>query len=196
MAYLETRIQDAGPGYFFIWSFQDWREELQKQGQGLGHTAIATCHKLQMLEHKERLVMLHTYGVHAEYLVEVFKNPGTGNHIQPDSEDGYGMTQMIGLYGLVEPYSIVQITITQSGVVKDRKKKCTSKCYCMICEYAVQNHPSMNNHIQTHLRLSLLFTVDSCFTIEHGCTEMWNHGTNEHQITPSQPAVKTKKTKK
>ena len=91
--------------------------------------------------------MSHTYGIHAKYLVEVFKYPGTGNCIQPESEDRYGMAQMISLYGLVEPYSIMRITNTQSGVAKDGKKKSTSKCYCTMCKYVMQNHPSMNNHM-------------------------------------------------
>ena len=91
--------------------------------------------------------MLHTYGICAKYLVEVFRYPGTGNCIQLNSEDGYGMAQMIGLYSLVEPYSIEWITTTQSGVVKDGKKKFMSKCYCTMCEYVMQNHLSVNNHV-------------------------------------------------
>ena len=106
-------FQDAGPGFFFIQSIQEWKEELQKLGLGLGHNGISACHKLQMLNCQEKSFMLHSYGIHAEYLVEVFKYPVTRNCIQPSSEDGYGMVQMIRLYGLVEPYSIVWITTTQ-----------------------------------------------------------------------------------
>ena len=120
--------------------------------------------------------------IHTEYLVELFKYPGTGNHILMDTADGYGMTPMIGLYGLVSPYSIARITTTQSRVVgKDRKKKSKSKCYCSVCDYVVQSHPSINNHIHTHLCLSLLCTINGCFTIEHGCADMWNHVTKEHE---------------
>ena len=108
------------------------------------------------------------YNIRAEYLVEVFKYPGTGNRIPTDTEDGYGSTPMIGLYGLVEPYSITHITTTQSRVMtKDGKKKSTSKCYCSLCDYMVQNHPSINNHFCTHLHLSLLCTINECFHIEH-----------------------------
>ena len=136
--------------------------------------------------------MLHMYGIKAEYLVEVFKYPGTGDHIPPESEDGYGMQQILGLYGLVNLYSIVQITTTQSSVTKDRKKKSTTKCYCMLCDYVMQNHPLVNNHVQMHLWLSLLCTIHGCFTIEHGCTDMWNHASHEHGITAGQPSVKVK----
>ena len=80
---------------------------------------------------------------------------------------------MIGLYGLVEPYSIMRITTTQSEVMtQDGKKKLTSKCYCSLCDYVVQNHPSVNNHFRAHLHLSLLCTIDGCFHIEHGCNDM------------------------
>ena len=128
------------------------------------------------------------YNVHAEYLVEVFKYPRTENRIPTDTADGYGSTPMIRLYGLMEPYSIVRITTTQSRVVGKDGKKLTSKCYCLLCDYMVQNHPSINNHFRTHLRLSLLCTINGCFHIEHGCNNMWLHITREHNI-PSGHAV-------
>ena len=104
------------------------------------------------------------YNICAEYLVEVFKYPGTRDRIPTDASDGYGSTPMIGLYGLVEPYSIARITTTQSGVVgKDGKKKLTSKCYCSLCDYVVQNHPPINNHVRTHLHPSLLCTINGHF---------------------------------
>ena len=97
---------------------------------------------------------------------------------------------MIGLYGLMEPYSIVTITTTQSGVVtKDGKKKLTSKCYCLLCDYMVQNHPSINNHFHAHLHLSLLCTINGCFYIEHGCNDMWLHIGREHNIPSAHAAV-------
>ena len=127
--------------------------------------------------------LLTLNNVRAEYLVEVFKYPGTGNCIPMDAADGYESTLMIGLYGLVEPYSIVRITTTQSGVVgKDGKKNLTSKCYCSLCDYMVQNHPLINNHFRTHLCLSLLYTINGCFHIEHSCNNMWLHIGREHGI--------------
>ena len=35
MGYLESRILDAGLGFFFIKSFKEWQIELQKQSQGI-----------------------------------------------------------------------------------------------------------------------------------------------------------------
>ena len=138
VGYLETHLQDAGPSFFFIRSFEDWREELQKQSQGLGHSSVKLCCRLQMLERKEKLNLSHTYSICTKYLVEVFKCPGTGKHIPSDSDDGYGMTQMIGLYGLVKPYSIIRITTTQFRVVKDGKKSSRRSviawCVSMSCK--------------------------------------------------------------
>ena len=164
----------------------------KKQGQAPGLNGASVHHKLQLFDHKEKSVLLHIYSIGAKYLVEVFKYPGTRNCIPPDLDKRYGMQQMIRLYGLVQPYSIVWITTTQSGVTKDGKKKSTSKCYCTMCEYIMQNHPSMNNHVQMHLHLSRLCTIDGCFTIDHCCTNMWNYSTNEHSITAGQPVVKIK----
>ena len=97
---------------------------------------------------------------------------------------------MIGLYGLVDPYSIMQITTTWSGLtMEDGKKKSTSKCYCSLCDYVVQNHPSVNNHFRMHLCLSLLCTINGCFHIEHGCNSMWAHVTKEHNIPSAHAAV-------
>ena len=135
MGYLETYLQDAGDSHYFIQSFSHWREELQKHSQGLSLSTTTTRWRLQTLVHMERVKLSNTYSICAEYLVEVFKYPGTSNCILLDSDNGYGMTQMISLYGLVEPYSIARITTTQSGVVKDRKKKSTLKCYCMMCHH-------------------------------------------------------------
>ena len=128
--------------------------------------------------------------VRVEYLVEVFKYPGTGNHIPTDATNGYGSMLMIGLYGLIEPYSITRITTMQSGVMTpDGKKKLTSKCYCSLCDYVVQNHPLVNNHFRAHLCLSLLCTIDGCFHIEHGCNDMWLHIGREHSIPSAHTVV-------
>ena len=128
--------------------------------------------------------------VRAEYLVEVFKYPGTRNCIPTDTVDGYGSMQMIGLYGLMEPSSITHITTRQSGVVTlDGKKKSTSKCYYSLCDYVVQNHPLVNNHFCTHLHLSLLCTIDGCFHIERSCNDMWLHIGREHGIPSAHTAV-------
>ena len=81
-----------------------------------------------MLEWMYEVKLSSQHSMRAEYLVEVFKYPGTGNHILMDATDGYGSTLMIGLYGLVEPYSIARITTTQSGAVgKDALRLCGAK---------------------------------------------------------------------
>ena len=200
MGYLESCILDAGAGFYFIKSFKAWQVELQKHSQGIGHSAISACRKLQTLEQMYGVKLSTQYNVHAEYLVEVFKYPRTGNHNTTDSADWYGSTPMIGLYGLLEPYSISRITTMQSRVVgKDGKKKSTFKCYCSLCDYVVQNHPSINNHFHMHLHLSLLCTINGCFHIEHGCNNMWGHVTREHNIPSGHtvvPPLKRSKRKK
>ena len=198
--YLESHISEPGTG-FFIKLFKTWQLELEKQSQGIRHSVMSAHCKLQTLEQMYGVKLSSLNNVHAKYLVEVFKYPGTRNHIPTDAEDGFGSTLMIGLYGLVEPYSIMHITTMQSGVMtKDGKKKSMSKCYCSLCDYVVQNHPSINNHFRAHLRLSLLCTVDRCFHIEHGCNDMWLHIGREHGIPSAHVAVpplrKSKKSKK
>ena len=197
MGYLESRILDSSPGFFFIRSFKEWWIELQKQSQGIGHSASSVHRRLQMLKGMYHVKLSSQYSKHAKYLVEVFKYPGTRNCIPTDTTDGYGSTLMFGLYGLMELYFIVRITTTQSGVVgKDRKKKSTSKCYCLLCDYMVQNHPSINNHIRTHWHLSLLCTINGSFHIEHGCNDMWAHVTKEYNIPSGHVAVPPSKKSK
>ena len=115
MGYLESRISEPGVG-FFIKSFKAWRVELQKQSQGIGYSAISAHRKLQMLEWMYVVELSTLYNVCTEYFVEVFKYPGTGNRLPMDAADRYGSPLMIGLNGVVEPYSIVRITTMQSGV--------------------------------------------------------------------------------
>ena len=86
--------------------------ELEKQSQGIEHSVISMCQKLQMLKQIHGVKLSTLNNMCAEYVVEVFKYPGKGDRIPMDTEDGYGSTLMIGLYGLVEPYSIVRITTT------------------------------------------------------------------------------------
>ena len=196
MGYLESRISEPSAS-FFIKSFKAWWVQLQKQSQGIGHSAISVCCKLQTLKWMYGVKLLTLNNVRTEYLVKVFKYPGTGNRIPTDAADGYGSTPMVGLYGLVELYSIVRITTMQSGVVgKDRKKKLTSKCYCSLCDYVVQNHPSINNHFHMHLHLSLLCTINGCFHIEHSCNDMWLHVGREHNIPVRHTAVPPSKKSK
>ena len=175
---------------FFIKSIKAWRCELETQSHGEGQNADAAQRRLLILESKAKERLSTMYNVQAKYLVEVFKYPRTRDRIPPDAPDGYGSTLMIGLYGLVDPYSITQITTTRSGLtMEDGEKKSTSKCYCSLCDYVVQNHPSVNNHFQPHLRLSLLCTINGCFHIEHGCNNMWAHITKEHDIPSTHVAV-------
>ena len=187
--YLESRITETDSG-FFIKSIKAWQHELETQSQGVGHNAHAAWCRLLILESKAKERLSTMYNIQAEYLVEVFKYPGTRDRIPPDAPDGYGSTLMIGLYDLVDLYSIMWITTTQSGLTtEDGEKKSTSKCYCSLCDYVVQNHPSINNHFRTHLHLSLLCTINGCFHIEHGCNNMWTHVTKEHGIPSAHAAV-------
>ena len=168
IGYLKSRIMEADSG-FFIKSIKAWRHELETQSQGVGQNTNTAWCRLLILESKAKERLSTMYNVQAKYLVEVFKYPGTRDRIPPDAPDGYGSMPMIGLYGLVDPYSIMRITTTRSGLMtEDGEKKSTSKCYCSLCNYVVQNHPSVNNHFQTHLRLSLLCTINGCFHIEYG----------------------------
>ena len=187
--YLESRITEANSG-FFIKSIKAWWHELETQSQGVGQNATAARCRLLILESKAKERLFTMYNVQAKYLVEVFKYPGTGDRIPPNAPDGYGSTRMIGLYGLVDPYSITRITTTQSRLTtEDGEKKSTSKCYCSFCDYVVQNQPSTNNHFQMHLRLSLLCTINGCFHIEHRCNNMWAHITKEHGIPSAHVVV-------
>ena len=189
IGYLESHIMEADSG-FFIKSIKAWQHELETQSQGVGQNGDAAQHRLLILESKAKERLSTMYNVQAKYLVEVFKYPGTGDWIPPDAPDGYGSMPMIGLYGLVDPYSITWITTTWSGLTtEDGEKKSTSKCYCSLCDYVVQNHPSINNHFRMHLRLSLLCTINGCFHIEHGCNNMWAHITKEHGIPSTHVAV-------
>ena len=189
IGYLESRITEASSG-FFIRSIKAWRHELETQSQGIGQNTDAAQHRLLILKSKAKEKLSTMYNIQAEYLVEVFKYPGTGDRIPPDAPDSYGSMPMIGLYGLVDPYSITWITTTQSGLMtEDGEKKSTSKCFCSLCDYVVQNHPSINNHFRTHLCLSLLCTIHGCFHIEHGCNNIWTHITREHGIPSTHAAV-------
>ena len=175
---------------FFIKSIKAWQHELETQSQGVGQNADTARCRLLILESKAKERLSTMYNVQAEYLVEVFKYPGTGDRIPPEAPDRYGSMPMIGLYGLVDLYFITWITTTWLGLtMEDREKKSTSKCYCSLCDYVVQNHPSINNHFWMHLRLSLLCTINGCFHIEHGCNNMWAHVTKEHGIPSAHAAV-------
>ena len=196
IGYPESCIKEAGSG-FFIRSIKVWRCELETQSQGVGQNADAARHRLLILKSKAKERLSTIYNIQAEYLVEVFKYPRTRDRIPPDTRDGYGSMPVIGLYGLVDLYSIMRITTTRSGLTtEDGEKKSTSKCYCSLCDYVVQNHPSINNHFRTHLRLSLLCMINGCFHIEHGCNNMWTHVTKEHGIPSTHAAVPPSKRSK
>ena len=50
MGYLESHILDAGPGFFFIKTFQAWWVDLQKQNQHIWHCASSTFCRLVALK--------------------------------------------------------------------------------------------------------------------------------------------------
>ena len=49
MGYFESHISEPGAG-FFIKSIKTWWLELEKQSQGIGHSVMSACHKLQKLK--------------------------------------------------------------------------------------------------------------------------------------------------
>ena len=100
--YLESHISELGTG-FFIKSIMTWWLELEKLSQGIGHSVMSAHCKLQKLKRICGVKLSSLNNIRAEYLVKVFKYPGTRNCIPTNTADGYGSMPMIGLYGLVEP---------------------------------------------------------------------------------------------
>ena len=83
-------------------SIKAWQHELETQSQGVGQNADAAWHRLLILESKAKERLSTMYNIQSEYLVEVFKYPGTGDRVPPDAPDGYRSMSTIGLYGLVD----------------------------------------------------------------------------------------------
>ena len=71
MGYLESRIHDAGPGFFFIRSIEDWRMELQKQSQGVVYSASTARHRLKTLKRMSDVKLSNQHSVCPKYLVKV-----------------------------------------------------------------------------------------------------------------------------
>ena len=46
MGYLESHFHGTSLGFFFIQSIEEWRTELQKQSQGIRHSASTVCRRL------------------------------------------------------------------------------------------------------------------------------------------------------
>ena len=95
MGYLKSKISEPGTG-FFIKLIKTWWLELEKQSQGIGHSVMSARRKLQKLKQMCGVKLSSLNNVSAEYLVEMFKYPGTGNHIPTSTADGYDSMPMIG----------------------------------------------------------------------------------------------------
>ena len=76
IGYLESHIMETDSS-FFIKSIKAWRHELETQSQGVGQNTNAAWCRLLILESKAKERLSTMYNVQAEYLVEVFKYPGT-----------------------------------------------------------------------------------------------------------------------
>ena len=99
----------------------------------------------------------------------------------------YGRDWNIGLYDIISPASTRKVEKSVTLIYKGRvvQGKVTYG-YCPFCSYASTNHQTLNNHIQTHLHLTLACGMKDCWFVTHSSDLMWKHAAS-HRLTVSEP---------
>ena len=88
----------------------------------------------------------------------------------------YGRDWNIGLYDIVSPASTRKVekncSLVYKGWVVQGK---VTYGYCPFCSYASTNHWTLNNHIRTHLHLTLACRMKDYSFVTHSSDLMWKH---------------------
>ena len=47
--------------------------------------------------------------------------------------------------------------------------------YCLLCPYSSRSHRTLNNHVQLHFRMSMVWGMADCWYVSHNAEDMWKH---------------------
>ena len=99
----------------------------------------------------------------------------------------YSQDQNIGLYDIVSPASMRKVE--RSGQITVRGKSIKGSVdygYCPLCQYASQNHRTLNNHVRMHFCLSMACGMPDCWYVTHSADSMWKHAA-KHGLHTAEP---------
>ena len=100
-----------------------------------------------------------------------------------DWQDGeFGDDQNIGLQDLVSQMSMRRVTTTQNVTVNGRTYSVWIDCgFCPFCQYHVECHKTLNNHVWLHLRMPMFCEVPGCFYATFSSKSMVLHAAKAHK---------------
>ena len=106
----------------------------------------------------------------------------------------YGWDQNIGLYDIVSLASMKKVERSGKMTVRGKSiKGSVDYRYCPLCQYASQNHQTLNNHVWLHFRMTMACGMPDCWYVTHSAESMWKHATRHGLHTAEPIAVNPKK---
>ena len=108
----------------------------------------------------------------------------------------WGRDQNIGLYDINSPLSMAKVE--KSGTTRFQGQALPAKVahgYCPMCQYASENHRTLNNHIRLHYRMTMVCGFPDCWEVLHNATTMWAHA-RTHSFSVAEPCAPRQSSKK
>ena len=109
--------------------------------------------------------------------------------ITPEDADGYGNTEMLGLYS-IHKHEALKRRYASSDISGG---KAIETRYCPLCRYDTTSSDSLNNHIRSHYEMGLRCGFLGCEFMAVSAEKMWKHGKEVHGIRTTDPINKGKK---
>ena len=114
------------------------------------------------------------------YFIQVIQK--SNGEIMDWRDDKFGDDQNLRLHDLVSQMSMHQVTTTQPVTVSG----CTylvwiDSSFCPFCQYHLECHKTLNNHVQLHLWLEMFCGVPGCFYATFSSKSMIPHAAEVHK---------------
>ena len=114
------------------------------------------------------------------YFIQVIQK--SSGEIMDWRDDEFGDDQNLGLHDLVSQMSMRQVTTTQPITVSGHTYLVRiDSSFCPFCQYHLECHKTLNNHVRLHLRLAMFCGVPGCFFGTFSSKYMIPHAAEVHK---------------
>ena len=118
--------------------------------------------------------------IEPKYFIRVIQK--SNGEVMDRRDEEFGNDQNIGLHDLVSQMSMRRVTTTENITVNGRTYMTQIDCgFCPFCQYHVECHKTLNNHVRLHLWMPMFCGVLGCFYTTFNCKSMIPHAAEAHE---------------
>ena len=118
--------------------------------------------------------------IEPKYFIWVIQK--SNGEVMDQRDEEFGDDQNIGLHDLVSQMSMCRVTTTQNVTVNGCTYSVRIDCsFCPFCQYHMECHKTLNNHVRLHLQMPMFCGVPGCFYTTFSSKSMIPHAAEAHK---------------